>query len=109
MINISEKNLVERAILVGIITNSQIEEQVIEYLDELAFLAETAGAVTVRRFTQKIDTPNPKTYIGSGKLEEIRQFILVNEISLVVFDDELSPSQLRRRAGRGSSPPRRRR
>ena len=95
MINISEKNLVERAILVGIITNSQIEEQVIEYLDELAFLAETAGAVTVRRFTQKIDTPNPKTYIGSGKLEEIRQFILVNEISLVVFDDELSPSQLR--------------
>ena len=64
MINISEKNLVERAILVGIITNSQIEEQVIEYLDELAFLAETAGAVTVRRFTQKIDTPNPKTYIG---------------------------------------------
>lgn len=95
MINISTEKPEERAVLVGIITGSQKEDQVNEYLDELAFLAETAGATTVRKFTQKIDIQNPRTYIGSGKLEEIRQFILAHEITLVIFDDELSPSQLK--------------
>ena len=85
----------ERAIFVSVITPSNTEEQVTEYLDELEFLAETAGAVGVRRFVQKVDRPNSKTYVGSGKLEEIKAFIVENEIPLVIFDDELSPSQLR--------------
>ena len=85
----------ERAIFVSVITPNNTEEQVTEYLDELEFLAETAGAVGVRRFVQKVDRPNSKTYIGSGKLEEIKAFIVENEIPLVIFDDELSPSQLR--------------
>jgi GTP-binding protein HflX len=66
-----------------------------EYLDELSFLAETAGVVPVRKFTQRIDRPNTKTYVGSGKLEEISQYIKLHEIELVIFDDELTPSQLR--------------
>lgn len=85
----------ERAIFVSVITPTNTEEQVTEYLDELEFLAETAGAVGVRRFVQKVDRPNSKTYVGSGKLEEIKAFIVENEIPLVIFDDELSPSQLR--------------
>ena len=85
----------ERAIFVSVITPNNTEEQVTEYLDELEFLAETAGAVGVRRFVQKVDRPNSKTYVGSGKLEEIKAFIVENEIPLVIFDDELSPSQLR--------------
>ena len=85
----------ERAIFVSVITPNSTEEQVTEYLDELEFLAETAGAVGVRRFVQKVDRPNSKTYVGSGKLEEIKTFIVENEIPLVIFDDELSPSQLR--------------
>ena len=85
----------ERAIFVSVITPNSTEEQVTEYLDELEFLAETAGAVGVRRFVQKVDRPNSKTYVGSGKLEEIKAFIVENEIPLVIFDDELSPSQLR--------------
>ena len=88
-------NFMERAIFVSVITPNNTEEQVTEYLDELEFLAETAGAVGVRRFVQKVDRPNSKTYVGTGKLEEIKAFIVENEIPLVIFDDELSPSQLR--------------
>ncbi|MBN2484508.1 MAG: GTPase HflX [Bacteroidales bacterium] len=83
------------AVLVGIITNAQDENIVNEYLDELAFLTETAGAEPVKRFTQRIDKPHPKTFVGSGKLEEIKQYIIIHEVQLVIFDDELSPSQLR--------------
>ena len=85
----------ERAILVGIITPDNKEEEVIDYLNELEFLAETAGAVTVGVFTQRLDTPNARTFIGSGKLEEIRDFVEENEVDLMIFDDELSPSQFR--------------
>lgn len=85
----------ERVILVGVITNDQTEEQVSEYLDELSFLTETAGAEPVIRFTQRVNFPNPKTYIGSGKLVEIEQAVKTRDIDLVIFDDELTPSQLR--------------
>ena len=85
----------ERAIFVSVISSNNTEEQVNEYLDELQFLAETAGAVGEKRFVQKVDRPNSKTYVGSGKLEEIKAYIVENEIKLVIFDDELSPSQLR--------------
>ncbi|MBR1949353.1 MAG: GTPase HflX [Bacteroidales bacterium] len=85
----------ERAIFVSVITPNNTEEQVNEYLDELQFLAETAGAIGEKRFVQRVDRPNSKTYVGSGKLEEIKAYIVENEISLVIFDDELSPSQLR--------------
>ncbi len=95
MIEKKAKKTEERAILVGIIHADQDEEAVNEYLGELAFLADTAGAIPVKWFTQKIDTPNPKTFVGSGKLEEISQFAKTHDIDLVVFDDELSPSQLR--------------
>lgn len=87
--------LEEKALLVGVITQMQGEEDVKEYLDELAFLAETAGAITHGRFTQKVDYPNPKTFVGKGKLEEIKRYVKSNSIDLVIFDDELSPSQLR--------------
>lgn len=92
---ISTEKYIEKAVLVGIISNEQTEEKVAEYLEELTFLTETAGAITVTRFTQKIESPNPKTYIGSGKLAEIVEFVHLHEIDIVIFDDELSPSQLR--------------
>jgi GTP-binding protein HflX len=85
----------ETAVLVGLITKGQREEQLTEYLDELAFLAETAGAKTIRRFTQRMESPDPKTFIGSGKLNEIRTFIKDHKIDLAVFDDELSGSQIK--------------
>ena len=85
----------EKAVLVGAITPGVDEEEIREYLDELAFLAETAGANPVGVFTQRMDTPNPRTFLGSGKLEEIRCFIEEKEIDIVVFDDELTPSQFR--------------
>ena len=90
----------ETAILVGLITQEQNEEKTNEYLDELQFLADTAGAVTVKRFTQKVGGPNLTTYIGKGKLEEIKNFIKEKEdneepIGMVIFDDELSAKQLR--------------
>lgn len=88
-----QKREEEKAVIVGVITQKQNERQVKEYLDELAFLAETAGANVVKRFTQKLDVPVPGTYIGSGKLNEIAQYIEENEITLIIFDDELSPSQ----------------
>ena len=89
------KKVVETAVLVGLITQDQNEKQLKEYLDELAFLAETAGAETVRRFTQKLTNPHPKTFIGKGKINEVLEFVKENEIDMVIFDDELSPSQLR--------------
>jgi len=85
----------ERAVLVGLITPSQNEERAKEYLDELAFLAETAGAIPKKRFFQRLDYPNPRTYVGPGKLQEIKDYIVEKEIKLVIFDDELSPKQLR--------------
>ncbi|MDH6307442.1 GTP-binding protein HflX [Dysgonomonas sp. PFB1-18] len=85
----------EQAVLVGLITQEQTEEQVKEYLDELAFLAETAGIIPDRNFTQKLDKPNPVTFVGTGKLQEIKQYMEDNEIGLIIFDDELSPKQLR--------------
>lgn len=85
----------ERAVLVGLSSKRDGRDKVHEYLDELAFLVETAGGKPVKRFTQSLDTPNPKTYVGSGKLEEISQYVEAAEIDIVVFDDELGPSQIR--------------
>ena len=85
----------EKAILIGLIYLKQGEEQLREYLDELAFLTETAGAIAVKRFVQRLDRPDSRTFIGSGKVEEIKTFIKVNDIDLAIFDDELSPSQQR--------------
>lgn len=91
------ENYSERAILVGLITPEQDERKANEYLDELEFLSDTAGAVTVKKFLQRLDYPNSKTFVGSGKLEEIKVFVQDenNDISLAIFDDELSPAQLR--------------
>ena len=83
----------EKAVLVGVISPDQTEDLAREYLDELAFLAETAGADTRGVFTQRLEMPHPKTFIGAGKLAEVRDFTLEGEIDLVIFDDELSPSQ----------------
>jgi GTP-binding protein HflX len=85
----------ETAVLIGLIHNQQNENQVKEYLDELAFLAETAGAKTISRFTQRLDHPDPKTFIGSGKLFEIANFVKEKKVDIVIFDDELSGSQIR--------------
>ncbi len=85
----------ERAVLVGLVTRNQNEQLLTEYLDELAFLAETAGAVPIKRFTQKLDHPDSRSFVGSGKLQEIIDFIEANAIDVLIFDDELSPSQLR--------------
>jgi GTP-binding protein HflX len=85
----------EHCLLVGVIHTDITEEIAIEHIDELEFLAETAGAITKHRILQKLPYPNPKTYVGTGKLEEIKQFIKAADIDLVIFDDELSPSQLR--------------
>lgn len=84
----------ERAVLVGLIHKTQTEPQVQEYLDELAFLATTAGAVAVKRFTQKLQHPDSRTFVGKGKLEEIRHYIDGKNIQLAIFDDELSGSQI---------------
>ncbi len=85
----------ERAVIVGVITGRETEEIVKEYLDELAFLVDTAGGENISRFTQKLDRPDPATYIGKGKLAEIKAYVKENEIDLVVFDDDLNLSQLR--------------
>ncbi len=83
----------EKTVLVGIVTQNQSEDKLREYLDELEFLTFTAGGEVVRRFSQKLDKPNPKTFLGTGKMEEIEQYIRANNIATVIFDDELSPSQ----------------
>lgn len=83
----------EKVILIGLITKDQDQAKSTEYLDELSFLAYTAGAEVARRFTQKRDVPNPKTFIGSGKIQEVKDFIVTHDISTAIFDDELSPAQ----------------
>jgi len=83
----------ENAVLIGVITKEQPLEKIEEYLDELEFLTFTAGGQVIKRFVQKINLPNPKTLIGTGKIEEIRSFVEENEVSTVIFDDELSPAQ----------------
>lgn len=83
----------EKTVLVGIVTQNQSEEKLIEYLDELEFLTYTAGGQVIKRFFQKLDRPNPKTFLGTGKMEEIQAFIKNNSVSTIIFDDELSPSQ----------------
>jgi GTP-binding protein HflX len=92
---IETDRLQEKAILVGIIYPGQDEGEVDEYLDELSFLTETAGAEPMKRFIQKLDAPNPKTFVGTGKIGEIAEYIAENNIDIAIFDDELSPSQLR--------------
>ncbi len=94
MIEIKE-TYTEKVVFVGVIKQGDDERLVMEYLDELEFLAETAGAVGKKRFIQKVDRPDSRTYIRSGKLEEIKAYITENEIDAVIFDDELSPTQLR--------------
>ena len=94
---IDKKNIInaeERAVLVGVITKDQTEQQVKDYLDELAFLAETAGAITVKKFVQKLQHPDSRTFVGKGKLEEIRNFVAGKDVRIVIFDDELSGSQI---------------
>jgi GTP-binding protein HflX len=91
---IEEKSLsLENALLVGVINSRQNEEQSKEYLDELEFLTYTAGGKVLKRFTQKIDPPNPKTFIGSGKMQEVLEFVKTQDVSSVIFDDELTPAQ----------------
>ena len=85
----------QKTVLVGIVTGGQTEQQLNEYLDELAFLAETAGVITVKKFTQKLPHPDSRTFVGKGKLEEIKKYIsLQSDVELVIFDDELSGSQI---------------
>ncbi|WP_411766255.1 GTPase HflX [Winogradskyella sp. A3E31] len=85
----------EKAVLVGVITQEQDEETSKEYLDELEFLTYTAGGEVLKRFTQKVDMPNPKTFIGSGKMNQVKEFVDEHEVGTVIFDDELSPAQER--------------
>ncbi|MDE5793390.1 MAG: GTPase HflX [Muribaculaceae bacterium] len=92
--NIINKEENERTVLVGLITQKQSEAKVNEYLDELEFLAQTAGAEPEKRFIQKLEYPNPRTYVGTGKLEEIRKYVEDHEIGLVIFDDDLSSKQV---------------
>ena len=87
-------SLNEKAVLVGIIPPTQSEAKANEYLDELDFLADTAGATTVKKFLQRMDAPNSTSFVGKGKLEEIRQYVEENEIGLVIFDDDLTPKQV---------------
>ena len=92
---LTKDSKVERAVLIGIITPQQTEEQAQEYIEELDFLAQTAGAVPVKHFLQKLSYADAKTFVGKGKLIEVKTFIDENDIGLVIFDDELGPSQLR--------------
>ena len=85
----------EKAVLIGIINKEQPEEKVTEYLDELEFLTYTAGGEVTKRFVQRMDIPNPKTLIGTGKMEEVERYVEENEIGSVIFDDELTPAQQR--------------
>jgi GTP-binding protein HflX len=85
----------ERAILIGVLYHGQEESEVEDYLEELSFLTETAGVEPVKRFIQKLDVPNPRTFVGSGKIKELALFVSENKIDIAIFDDELTPSQLR--------------
>ncbi|MFM7770852.1 MAG: GTPase HflX, partial [Bacteroidota bacterium] len=97
---IETKKQQETCVLIGLITKKQSHEALQEYLEELAFLATTADAKCVKRFWQNLDHPDSRTFVGSGKLEEIKEFVFENEIDMVIFDDELSPSQLRNLEGK---------
>ena len=92
MLEIEQTNF-EKTVIVGIITGNQNEDKLNEYLDELEFLTTTAGGEVVKRFSQKLERPNPKTFLGTGKIDEIAYYVKDNDISTVIFDDELSPSQ----------------
>lgn len=92
---IENSPMIETAVLVGLITQEQDETQAKEYLEELEFLADTAGAVVKKHFLQRLDMPNHSTFVGSGKLQEIAEYIKANDVGTVIFDDDLSPSQLR--------------
>lgn len=92
---IETEKKIEKAILIGINYSGQDEREAEDYLDELSFLTETAGAEPVKRFIQKLDNANPRTFVGSGKIEEVAQYVRENSIDIAIFDDELSPSQLR--------------
>jgi GTP-binding protein HflX len=97
IIMLDKKNSIlqeEKAVLVGVIQKDQTEQQVNEYLDELAFLAETAGAITVKRFTQKLQHPDSRSFVGKGKLEEIGKYVKGKDVRVVIFDDELSGAQI---------------
>ncbi|MBQ0116416.1 MAG: GTPase HflX [Flavobacterium sp.] len=83
----------ERTIIVGVVTQNQDEDKLREYLDELEFLTFTAGGEVIKRFSQKVDKPNPKTFLGTGKMEQINEYIKENQITTVIFDDELTPAQ----------------
>ncbi|MGC4233456.1 MAG: GTPase HflX [Niabella sp.] len=94
---LDKKNIIqdrETSVIVGVVQKDQTEQQVKDYLDELAFLAETAGAETKKRFIQKLQHPDSRTFVGKGKLEEIRQYVVIHSINLVIFDDELSGAQI---------------
>nr|WP_315819435.1 GTPase HflX [Paraflavitalea speifideiaquila] len=94
---LENKNIIqkeEKAVLAGLVYKNQTEEQVKEYLEELAFLAETAGATAVKRYIQKLPHPDSKTFLGKGKLEEIKNFVTGKDINLIIFDDELTGSQI---------------
>lgn len=91
----NDKIIAEKAILIGISTPSGSPERVMEYLDELAFLVDTAGGVPVKKVIQNLPFPDPKTYLGSGKLNDVKEYIELNDVNIAVFDDELSPSQIR--------------
>jgi GTP-binding protein HflX len=94
---ISKENKIqkeEKAVLVGLVQKDQKEPEVKEYLDELKFLAETAGAITVKKFMQKLQHPDSRTFVGKGKLEEIKNYVEKNDIDVIIFDDELSGSQI---------------
>jgi len=93
--NIIIKPLIERTILIGLVKNREDAAIINDYLDELAFLVDTAGGVTVKRFIQRIDNPDQRTFIGAGKLAEIKAFVKESDIDIAIFDDELSPSQSR--------------
>ncbi|WP_299675894.1 GTPase HflX [uncultured Dokdonia sp.] len=89
----AEKTNYEKCVLIGLVTRSQNEEKMIEYLDELEFLAYTAGGQVLKRFTQKLEKPNPKTFIGTGKMEDVAAYVEQHEVGTVIFDDELTPAQ----------------
>ncbi len=91
---IINKEITERAVLVGLVSSVQGEARAKEYLDELAFLADTAGAEAVKMFFQRLEYPNPRTFVGKGKLEEIKEFVQNNEIGIVIFDDDLTSKQV---------------
>ena len=85
----------EKTVLIGVITKDQDKEKSVEYLDELEFLTSTAGGTVVKRFSQNLDIPNSKTFLGSGKIKEVLEFIESEKVQTVIFDDELSPAQIR--------------